>query len=158
MFTSKEKKYLILIFMACAIGFAVKQYERKHIQMGVHNNLAWSAIDTNVTDTVSLDSLSQNVVSDTSPKKIEGKLEKTEYHYVRKADFSGIVDLNKATAEQLATVPGIGPKTAENIIKYRQINGFFKSLGDLTEVKGIGEKKLEKMKSHLSLNISLPSH
>ena len=62
------------------------------------------------------------------------------------------VNLNTATAEQLATIPGVGPKMAERIIDYRQKNGGFKKIEDLMNVKGIGEKSFLKLKAHLSVS------
>jgi competence protein ComEA len=56
------------------------------------------------------------------------------------------VNLNTATAEQLATIPGVGPKMAERIIEYRQKNGGFKRVEDLMNVSGVGEKSFLKMK------------
>jgi len=50
----------------------------------------------------------------------------------------GLIDVNSATAEQLAELPGIGPALAERIIAYREQNGAFKSLDDLDLVSGIG--------------------
>lgn len=55
----------------------------------------------------------------------------------------GIVDINIATSEQLQTLPGIGPVLARRIIDYREANGPFQSVGELINVTGIGEKKLE---------------
>jgi comEA protein len=62
------------------------------------------------------------------------------------ASATAPVNLNTATAEQLATIPGVGPKMAERIIDYRQKNGSFKKLEDLMNVSGIGEKNFLKMK------------
>jgi competence protein ComEA len=56
------------------------------------------------------------------------------------------VNLNTATAAQLATIPGIGAKTADRIIEYRQKNGAFKKVEDLMNVRGMGEKSFLKMK------------
>lgn len=56
------------------------------------------------------------------------------------------VNLNTATAEQLATIPGVGPRMAERIIEYRQKNGGFKKVEDLMNVSGVGEKSFLKMK------------
>ena len=56
------------------------------------------------------------------------------------------VNLNTATAEQLATIPGVGPKMAERIIDYRSKNGGFKKVEDLMNVSGVGEKSFLKMK------------
>lgn len=56
------------------------------------------------------------------------------------------VNLNTATVDQLATIPGVGPKMAERIIDYRQKNGGFKKVEDLMNVSGVGEKSFLKMK------------
>ncbi len=54
-----------------------------------------------------------------------------------------IININTATSEQLQTLPGIGPVLADRIIAYREKNGTFESVGELMNVSGIGEKKLE---------------
>ncbi|HUQ87335.1 MAG TPA: helix-hairpin-helix domain-containing protein [Vicinamibacterales bacterium] len=56
------------------------------------------------------------------------------------------INLNTATLEQLQTLPGIGPKTAERILEYRTKSGSFKRIEDLMNVKGIGEKSFLKIK------------
>jgi comEA protein len=56
------------------------------------------------------------------------------------------LNLNAATVDQLVTLPGIGPKTAERIIEYRTKSGGFKRVEDLMNVKGIGEKSFLKLK------------
>ena len=55
----------------------------------------------------------------------------------------GPVDLNTATADQLDTLPGVGPATAAAILTYRTRHGRFKSVTELLEVPGIGPAKLE---------------
>lgn len=52
-----------------------------------------------------------------------------------------LVNINIASEEELCTLKGIGPKTAEAIVKYRNENGRFKCKDDLMKVKGIGKKK-----------------
>ena len=61
------------------------------------------------------------------------------------------IDINSANKETLTQIPGIGPKTADSILKYRKANGKFKSVNDLTNVKGIGDKSLKKMKPFLKM-------
>ena len=60
------------------------------------------------------------------------------------------VNINTASIEELSTLPGIGQRTAEKIVKYRTEHRF-ESTVELMEVKGIGEKKYEKIKSELSV-------
>lgn len=55
---------------------------------------------------------------------------------------SGPVNLNTASAEQLDTLPGIGPATAAAILRWREDNGGFYSLEDLLSVPGIGQAKM----------------
>ena len=59
----------------------------------------------------------------------------------------GLVNINTADSELLQTLPGIGPKTAERIIEYRETVGRFKSIEEIQDVKGIGPKKYEKLKT-----------
>ncbi|PID77150.1 MAG: competence protein ComEA [Deltaproteobacteria bacterium] len=61
------------------------------------------------------------------------------------------INLNSADVEALAQLPGIGEKTAQKIVEYRKANGKFKKIEDLLNVKGIGQKKFDKLKSLLSL-------
>jgi len=61
-----------------------------------------------------------------------------------------IVDLNSATAEQLDTLPGIGPSTAAKIVAYRQQHGAFHSLAELDAISGIGPAKLAELKGLVS--------
>ena len=58
----------------------------------------------------------------------------------------GPVDLNTATTEQLDTLPGIGPVTAAAIVSWRDANGSFSSVEQLTEVDGIGPARLDKLR------------
>ena len=58
------------------------------------------------------------------------------------ASEPSLVNINSAGIDELTALPGIGESTAEAIIKYRNEIGFFKSVDELLEVSGIGEKKL----------------
>ena len=63
----------------------------------------------------------------------------------------GKININTATAEQLTLLPGIGEVTANAIVAYRTANGNFASDEDILNVKGIGEKTLEKIKDFIVL-------
>ncbi|HEY4139588.1 MAG TPA: helix-hairpin-helix domain-containing protein [Casimicrobiaceae bacterium] len=62
------------------------------------------------------------------------------------------VNLNTATKEELIALPGIGPAKAQAILDYRKTNGAFKSVEELKDVKGIGAKRFEKLKSDLTVS------
>ena len=61
------------------------------------------------------------------------------------------IDLNSATLEQLTSLKGIGEVKAKAIIEHRSKVGGFTHLDDLKEVKGIGEKLVQKLEKHLSV-------
>jgi competence protein ComEA len=59
------------------------------------------------------------------------------------------VNINTATAEELDTLPGIGPSLAQRIIDYRTANGPFQSIEDIKNVRGIGDVTFEEMKDKI---------
>lgn len=61
-----------------------------------------------------------------------------------------LVNINTATAEQLQTLPGIGPALAQRILSYRAENGPFSSVAELTKIEGIGIKRLENLLGHIT--------
>jgi len=66
-------------------------------------------------------------------------------------DGAGPVNLNTATLDQLETLPGIGPALGQRIIDYREEHGPFQSVDDLLNVSGIGEKRLEDLRSGVTV-------
>lgn len=61
------------------------------------------------------------------------------------------ININKATQTELETIPGIGPSSALKIINYREENGKFKSIEDIKNVSGIGDKKFESIKDYITV-------
>jgi len=66
------------------------------------------------------------------------------------------LNINRATADELMLVPGIGEKTAGAIIQVRKELGGFKQIEDLLQVRGIGPKKFDKFKKYFCLTDSIP--
>ncbi len=64
---------------------------------------------------------------------------------------SGPINLNSATPEQLDTLDGVGPATAQKILEYRTQHGGFSSIDDLAQIPGIGPKKLESLKAQVTV-------
>jgi len=61
------------------------------------------------------------------------------------------ININTADSQTLQQLKGVGPSTAEKIINYRTENGKFKTIEDLKNVSGIGEKTFEKLKDKITV-------
>lgn len=57
------------------------------------------------------------------------------------------VNLNRASADELQVLPGIGPVLAQRMVDWRKAHGRYRTVDDLQEVKGIGKKRLEQLRS-----------
>ena len=68
------------------------------------------------------------------------------------ADPSGVININSASAEQIAYLPRVGLKLAQKVVDYRKANGPFKKIEDLMEVKGVGEKFFVRLRPHLTVS------
>ncbi len=64
---------------------------------------------------------------------------------------SGKININKATMEQLNTLPGIGDVKAKSIIDYREKNGGFKTVDELNNIDGIGSKTVDKLRDKVDI-------
>ena len=62
------------------------------------------------------------------------------------------ININVANSEELQQVPGIGPATADKILQMRKSYGAFKSVDDLLSIRGIGKKRLDKMRKYLTVS------
>ncbi len=67
------------------------------------------------------------------------------------AAMAEMININTADAAALQTLPGIGKKKAADIVAYREQNGNFKQVDDLINVTGIGQKMLNKIKPHVTV-------
>ena len=71
--------------------------------------------------------------------------------YQTGASQSGLININTADSETLQQLSGVGPATAEKIIDYRNKNGKFKTIEDIKNVSGIGEKTFEKFRDKITV-------
>jgi competence protein ComEA len=109
------------------------------------------------TFTFALSALSGNALAASEKKEVTAapvdkvKVTPDDKNSATKAtkDIPKDVNINTADKEMLILLPGIGPVAAEAILTYRKDNGNFKSVDELTKVKGIGDKTLEKLKPYL---------
>ncbi len=125
----KIRKYMIPVIIAIiAIGSGISYLQKGNV-----------VIERGTTNTNFILNEEENIESD----KIE-ETDKTE-------SISGKVNLNTASEDELQVAPGIGPSKAQAIIKYREQYGKFTSVEELTEISGIGEKTLEKIKDYYTV-------
>lgn len=66
-------------------------------------------------------------------------------------NLSGLININTASLEQLMSLSGIGESKAKSIISYREENGNFKAIEDITKVSGIGQALYEKIKDYITV-------
>ena len=61
------------------------------------------------------------------------------------------VDINKASALEIATIPGLGSRKSEAIVEYRKVHGPFKAVEDLKNVSGIGDRLLHRIRAYIEI-------
>ncbi len=66
-------------------------------------------------------------------------------------DKSALININKASLEELDTLPGVGPATAQKIVDFRKENGNFTTIEGIMDVSGIGEAKYAQLKDKISI-------
>jgi len=64
---------------------------------------------------------------------------------------AGRININTASVSQLDSLPGIGPAYAQRIVDYRESHGPFSKVEDLTQISGIGDQTLEKIKNQVTV-------
>ncbi|MEM2175146.1 MAG: helix-hairpin-helix domain-containing protein [Candidatus Micrarchaeia archaeon] len=68
-----------------------------------------------------------------------------------KSVFLVKIDINKASKDELISLPGIGEKIAQRIIEYREKKGKFKNKSELLKIKGIGKRRLSKIENLIEI-------
>ena len=101
-------------------------------------------IDKNITDNEGKENLTNDFVT-TSSGTSDSNSQNVQNEQIVK------VNINSATQEQLESLPGIGPSTANKIINYRNENGKFNKIEDIKEVSGIGDAKFNKLKEFITV-------
>lgn len=121
--TKKFEQLALLLITVLFVGVMLGLYIARY---STHTSVQLSAYDS--ADTSAVES------AETAQSNVNGKL-----------------NINLATAKQLAMLPGIGEGLAQRIVDYRQENGPFISIKDLTNVSGIGEKRLEAISEYITV-------
>lgn len=130
-FTKNEQKVFLFLAMVLLSGVAIKVYKTYVIPPNV------GEFDYAVSDSI-FNERSRALNDDT----LSSRSKMVRAHKV---------NLNTATKTELMTLPGIGEATAERIILFREEQRSFKTISDIRKVKGIGEKKFDKLKPYIEV-------
>lgn len=130
-FTKNEQKVFLFLSIVLLSGVAIKIYKTYVIPQDVQR------FDYSASDSV-FNERSRVLNDDTAMASSQAAVLKK-------------ININTATKTELMTLPGIGEATAERIMLYREEKGPFKKINDMRKVKGIGEKKFDKLKSHIEV-------
>jgi|GEM_PF-1304591 len=151
-FTKQEQRFVLFLLFSFLIGLGVSYYRKARL---ARPNPEWAA--TQQAALQEFQSSSQATAeANGGDTLIAGKPEaKPIPLHVSKASLVSKIDINAASAEELASLPRIGPATAQKILDYRLQQGAFQSIEDLKKVKGIGPATFEKIKEHVTVKASL---
>lgn len=102
------------------------------------------------TDRVTSTNTNSNTSTKTSSSKTINKSTSKSNSSTTKST-NQVVNINTATLSELQTIPGVGESKAQAIITYREENGGFKSIEEITNVSGIGDSTFEKIKNNITI-------
>lgn len=84
-------------------------------------------------------------------RSIDGSYESIMPAHENDVESGALININTATAHGLTRINGIGEATARAIVEYREARGGFKSVGELVNINGIGEKTLENIRRFVTV-------
>jgi competence ComEA-like helix-hairpin-helix protein len=147
--TDSEKRALIVFVSVIVISVVIQWFLPHKTRMDVYDY----SLEDSLFEAVSKGRTTK-LIPETSDNKDKAEW-KTSEKVMTKTDHlvEKSIDINKATYEQLTRLPRIGKVTATGILNYRNTHGPFKSLQDLTKVKRIGPKTLEKISPYIYIQV-----
>lgn len=113
-------------------------------------NLAYPLNDNMMIKIPSIDEADKNWIIDKGNLFSETPTSPSAVHTDQSSDEK--VNINKATVSQLCSLPGIGESTAQKIVDYREKNGPFEDVYDITNINGIKDAKYEQIKDYITVD------
>ena len=160
-FTKSETKVILFIVIALVAGFSIKFYKQVLGDTEIKDKSYFSETDKrflskserlNNPDFENLNYEEKVKVLTASEDSLINAEKEKKVRSKKEDKLSGRqININTAPKEELVQLPGVGEKTAIKIIDYREKNDGFKKIEDIMNVKGIGQKKFEKMKIYLKV-------
>ena len=128
-FTPQESRILLFLVATLLLGSAISLYRHRRLHVA-------SELSVN-----SLDVIPGSDASDSSEVEKDVEL------------LNEKLNINTATSQELQLLPGIGPQLASRIVAHRQTHGLFSSPSQITEVRGIGEKTLQRITGLITVEV-----
>lgn len=120
-----------------------------------NNNSSFSnkTNEKNIVPEYNIDSSLENneSVIEKSESKVVDEIKSNDNNDNKNTLVNKLVNINTAGIKELSTLTGIGEAKAQKIIDYREANGGFKSIDEITKVKGIGKATYEKFKANITI-------
>jgi comEA protein len=154
-FTETEFKVLFFLAVVFFAGLLIKYF---NLEKNVYRNFDYRKEDSLFWSGDSINNNQQTELKVLNEKeKIKNEvlgLSQTDITKIQKKETLKelSININSADKNDLMNLPGIGEKTAQRIIEFRNKVGKFKSIEDLKEVKGIRNTKLEKIRKYIYVN------
>jgi competence protein ComEA len=141
-FTQTEIKVILCIIIALVAGLIVNFIKKSK------NNNDYLEFNYKTEDSLYNAALSNSVIKDSLSLNRRNIVQARNKKVI---PVSKIINMNSAPVPELILLPGIGEKTAQAIIEYRKKHGKFSSIEEILNIKGIGIKKLDKIKMFISI-------
>lgn len=149
--TQTELKIFLFLFSALVLGIIINIWK-------TNQKSDYLEFDYSDQDSLFYNSFEEIVEKDTTLNKSKMdstksfELKKVKIVSTKKDKTNKIIKINFASVEEISQLPGIGIKTANNIIEYRNKKGKINTADELLNVKGIGKTKLEKIRMLLNFD------
>ncbi|MFA7361651.1 MAG: helix-hairpin-helix domain-containing protein [Candidatus Kapaibacterium sp.] len=151
-FTRNETRVLLLLLVLLFVGFGLKLFVnhssgKSNFDYQKAGKIFSQNSGMQINDTNPLNS--STIVPDDTIKTTDSKGKTKTKKGENLAEKS--ININTAAKDQLVQLPGVGNSTADKIIEYRETHGSFKRIEDIMKIKGIGQKKFDKMKAFITV-------
>lgn len=158
-FTKTETQIILFLLSAFSVGLIISLVKENsktdnylEFDYSAEDSLFNAAIgNIEIDDTLTLDPEEKRVASKNELLDFDGG-KKKKIEKVNSKATSLFVNINTAGIEELCLLPGIGAKTAENILHYRNKIGKITEADQLLNIKGIGKSKLAKLRKHIKFD------
>lgn len=140
-FTPQERYIILFLILLFVVGGSIYLYKLNH------PSFAPAYIIEDFQKKVAEKNIAEEVIDYNLPFPEEKEQEIWQKKKLPKSK----ININAARPVELMQLPGIGPSYAQKIVEYRKKHNGFKKIADIKRIKGIGEKKFEKIKNYIKV-------